>query len=57
MRKKRSIWKWLRLTKVYRMKRLALISLLTVTLTACADRVRENCDTTKADGLLERRCQ
>jgi hypothetical protein len=39
------------------MKRLVLISLLTVTLTACADRTRENCDTTKADGLLERRCQ
>jgi hypothetical protein len=39
------------------MKRLALLSLLTLTLTACADRVRENCDTTKADGLLERRCQ
>jgi hypothetical protein len=39
------------------MKRLALISLLTLTLTACADRVRENCDTTKADGHLERRCQ
>jgi hypothetical protein len=38
------------------MKRLALISLLTLTLTACSDRVRENCDTTKADGLLERRC-
>jgi hypothetical protein len=39
------------------MKRLLLISLLTITLTACADRVRENCDTTKADGLLERRCE
>ena len=39
------------------MKRLALLSLLTLTVTACADRVRENCDSTKADGLLERRCQ
>jgi hypothetical protein len=39
------------------MKRLALLSLLTVTLTACADRVRENCETTKADGTLERKCQ
>jgi hypothetical protein len=38
------------------MKRLALLSLLTITLTACADRVRENCETTKANGLLERRC-
>ena len=38
------------------MKRLALISLLAVTLTACADRTRHNCNTTKADGLLERRC-
>jgi hypothetical protein len=39
------------------MKRLSLIALLSLTLTSCADRVRENCDTTKADGLLERRCQ
>jgi hypothetical protein len=23
---------------------------------SCADRVRENCETTKANGLLERRC-
>ena len=38
------------------MKRLALISLLTITLTACADRIRENCETTKADGFLERKC-
>ena len=38
------------------MKRLALISLLTLTLTACADRERHNCETTKADGLLEKRC-
>jgi hypothetical protein len=38
------------------MKRLALISLLTLTLTACADRERHNCDTTKADGLLEKKC-
>ena len=39
------------------MKRLALISLLIVMLTACADRVRENCDTTKADGFLESKCK
>ena len=39
------------------MKRLALISLLIVMLTACADRVRENCQTTKADGFLESRCE
>jgi hypothetical protein len=38
------------------MKRLALLSLTLLTLTACADRVRENCDTTKADGYLEKRC-
>jgi len=38
------------------MKRLALLSLLALTLTACADRTRHNCDTTKANGLLERRC-
>jgi hypothetical protein len=25
-------------------------------LASCADRVRENCETTKANGLLERRC-
>jgi hypothetical protein len=39
------------------MRRLCLLTLLTLSLTACADRVRENCDTTKADGLLERRCE
>jgi len=39
------------------MKRLALLSLLIVMLTACADRVRENCDTTKANGFLESRCK
>ena len=38
------------------MKRLALLSLTLLTLTACADRVRENCDTTKANGLNERKC-
>jgi hypothetical protein len=38
------------------MKRLLLTTLLLLTLTSCADRVRENCDTTKANGLLERRC-
>jgi hypothetical protein len=39
------------------MKRFALLLFVSLTLTSCADRVRENCDTTKADGLLERRCQ
>ena len=39
------------------MKRLALLSLLIVMLTACSDRVRENCETTKADGFLESRCE
>ena len=39
------------------MKRLALISLACLTLAACADRTRHNCETTKAEGLLERRCQ
>jgi hypothetical protein len=38
------------------MKHLSLIALLCLALSSCADRVRENCDTTKADGLLERRC-
>ena len=38
------------------MKRLSLTLLLCLTLTSCADRVRENCETTQADGLLERRC-
>jgi hypothetical protein len=38
------------------MKRLALIALLTVTLASCADRVRENCETTKANGFLEKKC-
>ena len=38
------------------MKRLALISVLIVMLTACADRVRENCETTKANGLNESKC-
>lgn len=39
------------------MKRLLLAFSLTALLAACGDRVRENCDTTKATGLLERRCQ
>ena len=39
------------------MKRLLLTLSLLMTLTSCADRTRENCDTTKADGLYERRCQ
>jgi hypothetical protein len=39
------------------MKRFALLLFVCLLATSCADRVRENCDTTKADGLLERRCQ
>ncbi len=35
------------------MKRLALISLLTITLTACADRTRVNCERTKNKALSE----
>ena len=38
------------------MKRLSLTLLLCLALSSCADRVRHNCDTTKANGLLERRC-
>jgi hypothetical protein len=39
------------------MKRL-LVScfVFAIVLTACADRTRENCNTTKADGILEKRC-
>lgn len=33
------------------MKRLALISLLTITLTACSDRTRVNCERTKNKAL------
>jgi hypothetical protein len=40
------------------MKRLALLSLTLLTLTACSDRVRHNCETTDtAHGILERKCQ
>lgn len=37
------------------MKRLALLSLLTITLTACSDRTRVNCERTKnkAPGVVE----
>ena len=38
------------------MKRALLTLSLLLVLSSCADRVRENCDTTQADGLLERRC-
>jgi hypothetical protein len=38
------------------MKRLLLTSLLLLMLSSCADRERLNCETTKADGFLERRC-
>jgi hypothetical protein len=38
------------------MKRLLLTISLCLALSSCADRVRENCETTKANGLLERRC-
>jgi len=39
------------------MKRFVLGLIVCLTLSSCADRVRENCETTRADGLLERRCQ
>lgn len=39
------------------MKRLVLTLSLVAVLAGCADRTRENCDTTKSDGLYERRCQ
>jgi len=39
------------------MKRLALISLLIVMLTACSDRVRHNCQSTQATGFLESKCK
>jgi hypothetical protein len=39
------------------MKRLILLSLTLLTLTACADRVRENCETTQNSGFLESRCK
>lgn len=37
------------------MKRLALLSLLTITLTACSDRTRVNCERikNKAPGVIE----
>ena len=38
------------------MKRLVLTLFLLTTLSSCADRVRENCESTNANGLLERRC-
>jgi hypothetical protein len=38
------------------MKRAMLTLGLLLVLSSCADRVRENCETTRADGLLERRC-
>jgi hypothetical protein len=39
------------------MKRLLLTLTLSLALTSCADRIRENCETTKATGTFERRCQ
>jgi len=41
------------------MKKTSLIMLLLfcLTMTSCADRVRENCETTKETGLFERRCK
>lgn len=38
------------------MKRLLLTLTLCLALASCADRTRHNCETTKANGLLERRC-
>jgi hypothetical protein len=39
------------------MNRLLMTFLLMLSLTACADRTRENCETTKETGLFERRCK
>ena len=39
------------------MKRLLLTLSLAAVLASCADRVRENCETTKETGLFERRCK
>jgi hypothetical protein len=39
------------------MKSLLATLSLALILAGCADRVRENCETTKSTGLLERRCQ
>ena len=39
------------------MKRLALLSLTLLTLSACADRVRHNCESTTGNGFLESKCQ
>jgi len=39
-------------------KALLMLGLLSsLTLSSCADRIRENCETTKATGTFERRCQ
>ena len=38
------------------MKRLALLSLTLIALTACSDRVRHNCESTKGTGFLESKC-
>jgi hypothetical protein len=39
------------------MKRLLLTTLLLLTLTSCADRVRYNCEDTPNNGIFERRCE
>jgi hypothetical protein len=39
------------------MKKAFLTLSLLLMLTSCADRIRENCETTKATGTFERRCQ
>jgi hypothetical protein len=39
------------------MKRLLLTLSLVAVLAGCADRTRENCETTKETGLFERRCK
>jgi hypothetical protein len=39
------------------MKKALLTLTLAAVLASCADRVRENCETTKATGTFERRCQ
>ena len=38
------------------MKRLLLTFSLCLALSSCADRVRHNCETTTANGFLEKKC-
>jgi hypothetical protein len=38
------------------MKRLLLTLTLCLALSSCADRTRQNCETTTANGIFERKC-